>query len=410
MGNGDVMGTPVVLSYGMGVDSSVILARWLLEPESRNFDLSDLIVITAMTGDEFAESGALVERHILPLLREHGVRFVQVARSSRSMKGGMDSVTVLDDSTSTTALHIDGAYRLSDEMHGAGTVPQFASGKRLCSVKFKGFPLDAWIEREMAGRPFRHVMGFNADEASRAARDTSYSTETRSSEYPLIEWGWGRERCESYLEERFEKWVKSCCTFCPFAGCSGGKRNHLVRLRTSAEAAADGMFMEYVSMAFNASMPLFAGPPHRGLIGSLRADGNTKAAEAFERRLAKAGWHVYLVRRLMVAKGRAHRSIKKVSTATFDRDGACMKVLELAEKKGLEFHEDDFGVCRAYGRRRTDKDAKGNTRKGASYPTAEAFLVAVPTEVADKEKARFAEHWKAVGDLGKVMGFGRKAA
>jgi hypothetical protein len=67
----------VVLSYGMGVDSTAILLRWLKDPTSRNFDLKDLLVITAMTGDEFASTGTLVTDYILPLLREHGVRFVQ---------------------------------------------------------------------------------------------------------------------------------------------------------------------------------------------------------------------------------------------------------------------------------------------------------------------------------------------
>ncbi len=276
-------------------------------------------------------------------------------------------------------------------------------------MKFKGFPLDAWISAELGDTPFIHVMGFNADEGSRAERDTSYSTATRTSVYPLIEWGWGREEVESYLAARFETWAKSCCTFCPFAGSSGGKRSHLVRLRTEAEAATDGMFMEYVSMAFNPCMPLYPGPAHRGLIGSLRSDGNVKAAEAFEARLASAEWHVYLVRRLMVAKGRAHRSIKLASTAVFSRDDANFKVLELAEKMDLDCGQDDFGICRAYGRIRTDKDAKGNTLKDASYPTAEAFLVAVPAKPADKEKASFRKHWEAAGDLDKVPAL-RKAA
>ena len=54
----------VVLSYGLGVDSTSILLRWLEEPETRNFDLADLIVLTAQTGDEYAETGRDVEAHI----------------------------------------------------------------------------------------------------------------------------------------------------------------------------------------------------------------------------------------------------------------------------------------------------------------------------------------------------------
>lgn len=52
---------PLVCSYGLGADSTAILLRWILEPESRDFDLSRLIVITSMTGDEFKDTGALVK-------------------------------------------------------------------------------------------------------------------------------------------------------------------------------------------------------------------------------------------------------------------------------------------------------------------------------------------------------------
>jgi hypothetical protein len=45
----------VVLSLGMGVDSVGILTRFLIEPETRGFDLSDLIVMTAMTGDVLSQ-------------------------------------------------------------------------------------------------------------------------------------------------------------------------------------------------------------------------------------------------------------------------------------------------------------------------------------------------------------------
>lgn len=41
----------VVLSYGMGTDSTALLLRWLLEPATRPCDLSDILVITAQTGD-----------------------------------------------------------------------------------------------------------------------------------------------------------------------------------------------------------------------------------------------------------------------------------------------------------------------------------------------------------------------
>ena len=70
------MGTPVVFNLGMGVDSVAALVELLENPERRDFDLADLVVVTAQTGDEFKATGRLIETHLFPLLREHKVRFV----------------------------------------------------------------------------------------------------------------------------------------------------------------------------------------------------------------------------------------------------------------------------------------------------------------------------------------------
>lgn len=70
----------VILSYGMGVDSTAILLRWMAEPETCPCDLKDLVVITSMVGDEFESTRRLLVKHILPRLRKHGIRFIQVAR------------------------------------------------------------------------------------------------------------------------------------------------------------------------------------------------------------------------------------------------------------------------------------------------------------------------------------------
>ena len=45
----------------MGVDSVAILTRWIHEPACRDFDLADLVVLTAMTGDEFDATRALMD-------------------------------------------------------------------------------------------------------------------------------------------------------------------------------------------------------------------------------------------------------------------------------------------------------------------------------------------------------------
>jgi hypothetical protein len=74
-----VQTTFCILSLGMGVESTAILVRWLTEPATRPCPLDKLIVLTAMTGDEYADTVSDMEKYILSMLRAYGVRFVQVA-------------------------------------------------------------------------------------------------------------------------------------------------------------------------------------------------------------------------------------------------------------------------------------------------------------------------------------------
>src|ERR1017187_1712371 len=131
--------TTTILSYGMGVESTALLLRWVLEPDTRPCPLADLIVVSAQVGDEFSDTGRDVETHILPLMRAHGIRYVQVARHGHLEA---DGITVLSDTTHPDRLFADGDYRLSDELRAAGTLPQFA-GEHICSLKFKAFVLEA---------------------------------------------------------------------------------------------------------------------------------------------------------------------------------------------------------------------------------------------------------------------------
>ena len=107
---------PVVLSYGMGTESSAILLRWLHDPATRDFDLRDLVVLTSMTGDEFPDTGRLVTTHVLPRLRAAHVRLVQVARAGPRQA---DGVIILDDSRAPCVLYLEGAYPLAKELRAA---------------------------------------------------------------------------------------------------------------------------------------------------------------------------------------------------------------------------------------------------------------------------------------------------
>ncbi|RZU28892.1 hypothetical protein [Edaphobacter modestus] len=207
-----------VLSWGFGVESTAILVRWLLEPETLPCSLDELIVLSAQTGDEYEDTRQDAETYILPILRRYGVRLVQVARHGHLES---DGITVLSDTREPYRLHIEGDYKLSDELRAAGTVPQFG-GEHICSLKFKAFPLEFWL-REHLSTPYSHAFGysaeepkrvakcqaaeakrmafgFNIDEHKRVARARQYDTPSRESIFPLVEWGWTRADCITMVE------------------------------------------------------------------------------------------------------------------------------------------------------------------------------------------------------------------
>jgi hypothetical protein len=199
----------------MGVDSTAMLVRWLTDPSSRDFDLEELAVLTAMTGHEFRTTTEAVARLVLPLFRSHGVRFVQVARSQRKTTRSGGGVVVLDDSRHPQQLYAAGGYTLGQEMLSAGTVPQ-RGGIRACSIHAKGNCLDPVTARITEGEPYRHAIGFEANEVGRSSKDRLYNTGVRTGYYPLQEWNWSRADCQRFLVETLgEPFAKSACGFLP---------------------------------------------------------------------------------------------------------------------------------------------------------------------------------------------------
>lgn len=212
------MAIPHVLNYGMGVESTAILLRWIFEPESRNFSLDNLIVLSAQTGDEFVSTKALVEKYVLPLLRKHHIRYVQVAKHGSLER---DGYIILDDSREPLEMMIDGDYRMSTQLHQDGTVPSF-SGAHLCAMKWKGFVLDRWLGDHLGTDKFGPYLGYNKDEQKRANKCEEYKCRGNTFLFPLIEWGWSREDCLNYIKEKLGvTWLKSCCSYCPFISKDG---------------------------------------------------------------------------------------------------------------------------------------------------------------------------------------------
>lgn len=298
-----------ILSYGLGVESTAILLRWMLEPETRPCALDKLIVITSQVGNEWGDTGPAVERHILPLMRQHGIRFVQVARRGHQEA---DGITVLADTRSPEKCYMAGDYTLADELRSAGSLPQY-SGTHICSLKFKAFVVESWL-KENVRVPARHAFGYNVDEASRVEESEAavveriafgfnkdekkrieegqeYNTATRVGFYPLLEWNWSRQDCLDYIKKHLGiTWRKSACVFCPFSKNKQSTPDLIARQKQFPEQVADAMVLERVSMSLNPNGVLYATGP---LIELVIESDNTTALEDYHKRLASLEWAIY---------------------------------------------------------------------------------------------------------------------
>jgi len=362
------------MSFGMGTDSTALLLRWLLEPATRPCDLSEILIITAQTGDEWSATGALVTRYVLPLMRDHGLRFAQVARKSRSQA---DGIVVLDDTRHPERLYLEGAYRLSQELIAGGTVPQ-AGGARRCSAKAKGWPLDQFIREQTNGQPYLHVVGFEANETRRALRDAGFNTELRTGSYPLIEWGWDRAACEDYIEQHLGvRWLKSACVYCPFALLNhSGRRRVMDMYAAEPETGVPGLLMEHLAVSLNPRQGLMAGRRLADLLA--KSPAHTATMTLFGQRLDACPWNVYEVRRALRPNARWLRI-----AATGSRAAMTAELADLARAADLTVTAED-GIARTWLRRR-----------GPVFPTAEHFYVAAPAGASQKEGRGFAAAWEA---------------
>lgn len=384
----------VVLSLGMGIDSVSLLAHWILNPASRDFDLGDLVVITAMTGEEHDRTRELMERHVLKLMRRHRIRYVQLCRAGQEKKHGY---VVLSDTCSPRRMHMRGPWRLSDEMRAAGTLPSVRNGRRWCSERAKGDVLDWWVADNMEPG-YTHVVGFAAEEGRRAKRDTEARREKEAKgkavpcqpSYPLLEqWNWDRQDCATYLLGIFgEPFTRSCCTFCPFTGATAGSRDELLaRWRDQPDAAAYAIELEYTALALN---------PRIGAFGVGKTAVDLARDHHLEDALALAGsridrtevWDVLEVRRFFMPKdgdetlkGNSWRSVAVAATGGREEMQDWLRGLH-----GVTVETDAYGITRAWRQKRADDDQ-------IRYPAIEWMWVLVPHGVHNKKKAGFEERW-----------------
>lgn len=384
-----------VLSYGLGADSSGIAAHWCLNPDSRDFDLEeDLIVVTANTGNEYASTRQLVETHIFPLFREHNVRFVELGRAGPRTS---DGIVVLTDTRQPYKLHPAGPWTITDEYDVSGSVVQ--QSNRRCSQRFKGEVIDAWVRAELGDEPYRHAIGFAVGEENRAQRDAKCygGGAGRDPWYPLQDdWHWTRADVQAYLAQVFgTPFLKSACVRCPFACSSESEPVTAGRWADEPEAAATVVVGEYRALAFNRRAAVFGSRALKS--GELRS--NT-AASFVERHglyqvraiaddmLAAMPWDVVHVRRLVIpaddGKPTFWRSLTITATAP-DRGTADEHLRWYAAQHAVAPSADENGSARVWLRQPDEAQAVQATE----------FYTIAPTGAAAKERPRFAPLWAA---------------
>ncbi|HEX7823659.1 MAG TPA: hypothetical protein VF477_02030, partial [Mycobacterium sp.] len=271
---------------------------------------------------------------------------------------------------------------LADELLSAGTLPQIG-GTRMCSIHAKGNCLDPVIAAVTAGRRYRHVVGFEAGEMSRAVKDAQFNTDRRTGWYPLRDWGWDRERCLDFIAQITGRlWSKSACGFCPFAMRTvSGRRAVVERWRREPQAGAQALFLEAVARSLNERQTLIEGSSAADLAATARL---TEVQAQFAAILENCDHAVYEVRRLTRrSSSRAHgRGITARSVRTVGRGSRQLMDEKLRTLAG-ERRVGADGIVRQVIRER-----------GEQLPALEHFYVVCPAVVEDKARPGFEVWWQ----------------
>jgi hypothetical protein len=207
------------LSFGVGQDSSGLLARLIEEPDvRREVAPVRLVVVASDTGDE----------------HRHTYEHLGLARR-RCERAGLPFFWL----TPELGFHSPAWASLPAQWRRSSTVG-IKAGKKSCTDNLKIKPfyrfLSSYVRREFgvraqgsealvrfAGRygPIRVLIGFTADETGRVIPDGGREEWQRAAvefRYPLIEWGWLRRDCVSYLQGRgYAVPFPSNCRRCPYS-------------------------------------------------------------------------------------------------------------------------------------------------------------------------------------------------
>lgn len=188
---------PLVVAYGLGVDSTAMLVGlW------RRGERPDLI-LWADTGDEKASTYAYLPV-INAWLAKVGFPLVTVVKNPREKSG--------DKSLSESLLRL-------------GYLPALAYGGHQCSIEWKIKPQQKFVKNWApakaawaAGLEVVNCVGYDAGprDSCRQYKAEGKAGEGYRNRYPLIEWQWDREECKRQIAAAgLPVPPKSACFHCP---------------------------------------------------------------------------------------------------------------------------------------------------------------------------------------------------
>ncbi|PZU74438.1 MAG: hypothetical protein DI530_16235 [Sphingomonas sp.] len=190
---------PVVLAYGIGVDSTALL----IELEARG-EPPDL-VLSADPGAEKPETYAYQEM-IAAWMAARGIPYEVVRYVPRRFK------------------HWPPYYSILANVLTNATLPSISLGRHSCSLKWKVAPQDTFLRRWApaqaawsCGQKVVRLIGYDASPADsrRYAHASAIDDPLFECRYPLREWGWSRDRCVARIVSAgLPVPPKSSCFFC----------------------------------------------------------------------------------------------------------------------------------------------------------------------------------------------------
>lgn len=194
-------GVPLVISYGLGVDSTAALVG--LKDRGIRPDL----ILFADTGSEKQET-----YDYLPVIQEWLKRV------------GFPAVEVVRNEVKDFK-HWPPYRTLGENCLTNGTLPSLAFGFKSCSLKWKVAPQERYAKTWgparatwRQGGQVRKVIGYDAGPKDRRRYAQAQGVEDKrySYWYPLIDWGWDRDQCKAVIRaEGLPVPPKSACYFCP---------------------------------------------------------------------------------------------------------------------------------------------------------------------------------------------------